>query len=140
MEKKKMDYQNGYIKQKYDRINVTIPKGKKEEYRQTAEAAGMSLNAVINKLLKDWSNATQAQTQDQDQGQDKPQHPTAATKIDTLKFISPKSAEELKTKYGVYTIGEYTEKYYEEDVEDCLTIEEFDNFNKYLDKYELWTD
>lgn len=56
MEKKQMDYQNGYIKEKYDRINVTLPKGKKEVYRQAAAAAGTSLNAIINKLLEEWSS------------------------------------------------------------------------------------
>lgn len=38
---------NKYIKNNYDRINLTIPKGKKEEYKQMAEAAGKSLNQFI---------------------------------------------------------------------------------------------
>lgn len=44
-------YQNDYIKQKYDRINLTVPKGRKEEIKKKAEAQGMSVNQYINKLL-----------------------------------------------------------------------------------------
>lgn len=38
---------NKYIKNNYDRINLTIPKGKKEEYKSIAEAEGKSLNQFI---------------------------------------------------------------------------------------------
>lgn len=44
-------YQNDYIRQKYDRINLTVPKGRKEEIKKKAEAQGMSVNQYINKLL-----------------------------------------------------------------------------------------
>ena len=38
---------NKYIKNNYDRINLTIPKGKKEEYKRIAESEGKSLNQFI---------------------------------------------------------------------------------------------
>ena len=46
-------YQNDYIKEKYDRINLTVPKGSKEEIKKKAEAAGKSVNEYINDLIDD---------------------------------------------------------------------------------------
>lgn len=45
-------YQNDYIKEKYDRINLTVPKGRKEEIKKKAAAAGKSVNEYINSLLE----------------------------------------------------------------------------------------
>ncbi len=44
-------YQNNYIKEKYDRINLTVPKGKKEKIKKKATAAGKSVNEYINSLI-----------------------------------------------------------------------------------------
>lgn len=44
-------YQNNYIKEKYDRINLTVPRGRKEEIKAKAAAQGLSVNEYINKLL-----------------------------------------------------------------------------------------
>ena len=38
---------NKYIKNNYDRVNLTIPKGEKEKYKQMAKAEGKSLNQFI---------------------------------------------------------------------------------------------
>lgn len=38
---------NKYIANNYDRLNLTVPKGKKAEYKAAAEAEGKSLNAFI---------------------------------------------------------------------------------------------
>jgi len=38
---------NKYNAVNYDRISLSVPKGKKEEYQQAAEAAGKSLNQFI---------------------------------------------------------------------------------------------
>ena len=43
---------NKYVKQNYDRVNVTMPKGKKEEYKAYAQSKGMSLNAYIISLIE----------------------------------------------------------------------------------------
>ena len=40
-------YNNEFIKQAYDRINLTIPKGLKEEWQAAAASVGLSLNAYI---------------------------------------------------------------------------------------------
>lgn len=47
-------YRNEYARQKYDRFSVILPKGKKSEYMKLAADKGQSLNAVINRLLKEW--------------------------------------------------------------------------------------
>ena len=42
---------NKYVKSNYDRINVTMPKGKREIIKAHAEAQGESVNAYINKAI-----------------------------------------------------------------------------------------
>ncbi len=44
-------YQNDYNRKKYDRINLTMPKGKKERVRIAAAAAGQSVNEYINAAI-----------------------------------------------------------------------------------------
>lgn len=40
-----------YVKNNYDRIELTVPKGKKERIRAAAESAGKSLNGYINEAI-----------------------------------------------------------------------------------------
>ena len=42
---------NKYVKNNYDRVNVTMPKGKKDTIQAHAEAQGMSTNAYINAAI-----------------------------------------------------------------------------------------
>ena len=44
----KSAYRNSWIAENLDRINLTMPKGKKEEVKAVAESLGLSLNAYIN--------------------------------------------------------------------------------------------
>ncbi len=44
---------NKYIKNNYDRINVTFRKGKKEEIKAYAEAHGESVNAFIVRVVNE---------------------------------------------------------------------------------------
>ena len=44
-------YQNDYIRRKYDRVNLTMPKGQKEIVRQRAKSKGQSVNEYINALI-----------------------------------------------------------------------------------------
>lgn len=44
-------YNNNFIKNAYDRINLTVPKGKKEIIQTAAQASGESVNAFINRLI-----------------------------------------------------------------------------------------
>lgn len=46
-----ISYQNKYIKEKYDRINLIVPKGRKEEIKKKALAEGKSVNEYINSLI-----------------------------------------------------------------------------------------
>lgn len=44
-------YQNQYNREKYDRVNLTMPKGQKEVVRQQAKNRGQSVNEYINALI-----------------------------------------------------------------------------------------
>lgn len=53
-EKKKFDkvaYNNSYIAQAYDRINLTVPKGEKERIKAHADAKGESVNSFIQRAI-----------------------------------------------------------------------------------------
>ena len=43
----KTAHQNDYISKAYDRINLLVPKGDKDEIKAAADAAGQSVNAYI---------------------------------------------------------------------------------------------
>lgn len=42
---------NKYMKENYDRVNLTLPKGKKDAVKAHAENRGESLNAFINRAI-----------------------------------------------------------------------------------------
>ena len=44
---------NKYVKSNYDRINVTMPKGRKEIIKAHAEAQGKSVNGFINEAIEE---------------------------------------------------------------------------------------
>lgn len=43
--------QNKYIDKAYDRINLTVPKGKKDRIKEHAESLGESVNGFINRAI-----------------------------------------------------------------------------------------
>ena len=45
------EYQNEYIQNTYDRINLTVPKGQKEIIQAHAKANGESVNAFIGRAI-----------------------------------------------------------------------------------------
>jgi hypothetical protein len=49
--KKQQASVNKYVKSNYDRINVTMPKGKKDIIKAHAESRGESVNEFINKAI-----------------------------------------------------------------------------------------
>lgn len=56
MEEKKFDkiaYNNQFNAKAYDRINLTVPKGKKDEIKAHAESRGESVNAYIWRLIQE---------------------------------------------------------------------------------------
>lgn len=44
---------NKWIKENYDRINLTVPKGYKEIIQEAAKQNGESVNAYINRLIRE---------------------------------------------------------------------------------------
>lgn len=46
-----VSYKNNYNKQNYDRINLVIPKGKKDCIKQQALSKRMSVNEYLNYLI-----------------------------------------------------------------------------------------
>ena len=49
MAKRKAEWQNNYIARAYDRVNLVVPKGKKEVMQAHATETGESLNGFINR-------------------------------------------------------------------------------------------
>jgi hypothetical protein len=49
--KRKAEWQNNYIAKVYDRVNLTLPKGKKETLQSHASDNGESLNGFINRAV-----------------------------------------------------------------------------------------
>lgn len=43
---------NGYISRSYDRINLTVPKGRQADIKKRADSIGESVNGYINKLIQ----------------------------------------------------------------------------------------
>ena len=43
---------NKYNAKAYDRVNLVVPKGQKEQIQEYAKELGMSLNGYINSLIK----------------------------------------------------------------------------------------
>lgn len=44
-------YKNEFISRSYDRINLTTPKGRKEEIKAHADSRGESVNGFINRAI-----------------------------------------------------------------------------------------
>lgn len=44
---------NKYVKANYDRINLTVPKGRKDELKAHAATQGESVNAFINRAIEE---------------------------------------------------------------------------------------
>lgn len=48
--------QNRYIAKAYDRVNLTLPKGRKDEVKAHAEQRGESLNGFIQRAIDETIN------------------------------------------------------------------------------------
>lgn len=47
------EYRNSWIAEKLDRINLTVPKGRKAEIQAHAAAKGESVNAFIGRAIQE---------------------------------------------------------------------------------------
>ena len=56
MPKKQTEWSRAYNQKAYDRISVTVPKGKKEEITAAAARSGESVNGLINRLLQEYTD------------------------------------------------------------------------------------
>ena len=54
--------QNKYIAKAYDRINLTMPKGKKDAVQDHAAKNGESVNAFINRAIDEATERDKAST------------------------------------------------------------------------------
>lgn len=50
-ETNKNKYKNEWIAEKLDRVNLTMPKGRRDELKDHAAARGESVNAFINRAI-----------------------------------------------------------------------------------------
>lgn len=77
----KTEYKNNWQKENVDRVNLTMPKGRKETIKAHAEAHGQSVNSFINRAI--------AETIERDNG-------TAPSEANELKIImAPKKKESI---------------------------------------------
>lgn len=49
----KTEYKNNWQKENVDRVNLTMPKGKKDLIKAHAEARGESVNGFINRAIEE---------------------------------------------------------------------------------------
>ena len=49
----KSEYKNNWQKEKLDRVNLTMPKGRKDEIKAHADAQGESVTAFINRAISE---------------------------------------------------------------------------------------
>lgn len=52
-----------YVKEKYDRLELTMPKGKKAEIKALADARGESVNGFVNRAIDEAIERDQAESQ-----------------------------------------------------------------------------
>ena len=53
---------NKYVREKYDKLLLTMPKGKKERIKAHAEALGESVNGLINRAVDETMERDKAAT------------------------------------------------------------------------------
>ncbi len=57
----KSEYRNSWIANKLDRVNLTMPKGRKDTIKAHAEERGESVNGFINRAINETIERDQAQ-------------------------------------------------------------------------------
>lgn len=55
-QKKRYKYQNDYIKDSYDRVSVTLPKGTKNRITETGETVNGLINRLVREYLENYKN------------------------------------------------------------------------------------
>lgn len=47
------DYKHSFARENYDQLNISVPKGKKQELKNLAEDFGISLNKLITVAIEE---------------------------------------------------------------------------------------
>ena len=63
---------NKYMAANYDRINLTMPRGKKEEIKAYAEAQGKSVNGYINEAIHEKMERDKTASKSAEEGKEGP--------------------------------------------------------------------
>lgn len=61
MPKKQTEWSRSFNEKAYDRLAITIPKGRKSTVEACAVARGQSVNGMVNALLMDAAGLTEAE-------------------------------------------------------------------------------
>jgi len=59
-----VEYNNSFISRSYDRINLTVQKGEKDAIRSYAASRGESVNAFINRAIRNQMLADEKKPED----------------------------------------------------------------------------
>lgn len=60
---KRYKRQNDYIKNSFDRVSITLPKGTKDRIKATGNSLNGLINELVLKYLGEYDNATQSHTE-----------------------------------------------------------------------------
>ena len=66
--KSQQDAVNRYIGKNYDRVNLTLPRGRKQDVEAHASAKGESVNGLVNDLLRRDIGMTEEEWKKKDKG------------------------------------------------------------------------
>ena len=51
----RIKYNNDFNRQNYDKVTIQIPKGEKEEWKQLAQKAGLSMTEMVRRVVAEFS-------------------------------------------------------------------------------------
>lgn len=96
-------YNNEFIKQTYDRINLTVPKGRKAELQAVAERHGQSVNGFINSLIDEaLARETAAGSQSPENVPTQVQPPESEPRIGTPEWWAQRKSKPQEPRPGGY--------------------------------------
>lgn len=89
----KTEYKNNWQKENLDRINLTMPKGKKDEVKAHAEAQEESVNGFINRAIDETMEHDKTGSPQQPKAAPRPAAPAPE---DSVVYLSPEALETAK--------------------------------------------
>lgn len=61
MSKKQTNWTRAFNERAYDRLAITVPKGRKDDIEARVKSEGKSINGIVNILLRDYLGFTDAE-------------------------------------------------------------------------------